>query len=133
MPKPHRWEDKSSSLAAHSSMNSTLLIDGETHKVISGWFMAIYHEYYEIECTSRALAEKGDRERSLLLQQKQLLEHQIQEADFGLAAQMELIRAQAKQISTLETTAMTDCGALQTGAAESSPSDAAASSPMQPE
>ncbi|KAM3547273.1 hypothetical protein ARSEF4850_010121, partial [Beauveria asiatica] len=40
-----------------------------------------------MESTARALTEKADRERSLL-QQKRLLEHQIQEADLGLAAQM---------------------------------------------
>lgn len=128
MPNAHRWEDKSSSRASQLSMNSAQSIDGETHRVISSWFMAIYHEFYKMECTSRALAEKGERERSLLLQQKQLLEQQVKEADFGLAGQMEFIRDQTKQIERLENTAMTRSGALQTSAAANSSSDAAASS-----
>ena len=109
-------------------MNSAQSIDGETHRVISSWFMAIYHEFYELECTSRALAEKGERERSLLLQQKQLLEKQVKDADFGLAAQMKFIRDQTEQIERPETIAMTRSGVIRTSAAENSPSDAAASS-----
>ncbi|KAM3560570.1 hypothetical protein ARSEF4850_003613 [Beauveria asiatica] len=96
-------------------MNSASSINEEPHKIISGWFMAIYHEFYEMESTARALAEKRDRERSLLLQQKQLLENQVMEADLALAAQMELIRAQTGQISTLKPTAMNQRAALQNG------------------
>lgn len=96
-------------------MNSIHSIDGESYRVITSWFTAIYREYYEMESTSRSLAEKRDRECSLLLHQKQLLEHQIQEADLDLAAQREFICAQTEKISVHEATAaITHSGPLQT-------------------
>ncbi|KAJ3497422.1 hypothetical protein NLG97_g1918 [Lecanicillium saksenae] len=84
-------------------MDGMYSVQGEPQKpqrVFADWPMSIYHEFYEMESTSRSVAENRDRQCSLLLQQKRKLEHQLQEAQEELIAQKEVASAQEKQIRT---------------------------------